>query len=470
MSAQSDFTLTDLEVLRRYEVEDYGIFCAEPSPFRVYYYSYIQRNTAYSFDPFPHTDLICALYQKKYLRAYRLLNALNEPLAPQEAAAACLLALSGTDRLLNTVLDHCPPIPDFQFTGPGAVSSLLVIAAALDLSGKVRILLQRGADPNRGSAERSPLETAFVHTRTASLEELLASPDLEIEITEPMLEEWGWLSPTATKGRAVLRRKCCQLLWDKIKPQDSEPCSPDELPIHPHLRPKHALHHNKIFLAARICEKNPINAEDIDDIVCFWGDIDIPSIHHTHGSDWRKWNYQQDLLRSFLRRFPEYLEHPDIRRLVARAVTVMLEPDEELLSMAAQLADGPVCLHPWSDCGSYTMQSFLPNWQKWLGERLVPAIETQHLTSTWFRLHNNLEQFCHLSVVGSIADEQWAEILSLLLEQIPPEKTALLFAPGRILSHAPSEKLLAMLPRVSAEQRGVILLHCDPVSAPNYDL
>lgn len=470
MKSCESFTLTDYEVIWNYDTYHYHIFFND--------YNHFLQSTlwgsgksAQQFEPFLHPELIRSLYEKKYLRAYRYLKALNEPMPPNDAAAACLLALSGTDKLLNTVLDHCPPIPDFQFAGPGVVSSLLVIAAGLDLPRKMRILLQRGANPNRAGASPSPLEMAFQEAHYQVLQELLSSPDLEIKLTEPMLDAWGWLAPTAKMRRGALRSKCCKLLWQHIQPLDSDLSNQDPMPIPPELRPRHALQHNRLTLTAKICETNALDPSDIDDILRYMRCSFAPQYHNPSSPTFaRKWGYQTELLFTFLHRFPEKLNDPTIRRLVALAAATDPNPGEDLLSLAAQLSDGPIILDPWCDFYENDLAVLFANWQDRLGDRLFPAVKASDITPSWISTARRCEHLCRIHLIDSIPHEKWSGFLPVILKLTPPHKLHRLFAPGRILSLAPAEKLLALLPQLSNEQCAIILQHCGTTHSPNYDL
>ena len=138
------------------------------------------------FEDLEHLPLIKALFHEKYTVADRLLKNLSEPLPPKDAVAACLCALNSTERRMNALLDHCPPIPDFQFLGVGKTASLLDVTVRCGKHKMLALFLKRGADPNGGPSPQTatpPLETAFCLNAYLCLEQLLKSPRLRPALT-----------------------------------------------------------------------------------------------------------------------------------------------------------------------------------------------------------------------------------------------------------------------------------------------
>jgi hypothetical protein len=171
------------------------------------------------FDALQERDLIYSITQLNYSRVYSLLRKLDHPLSPTDAMAACLCALNGTSKLMNTLLDHCPPLPEFQFQGVGKVSSLLNSAVEYDKRAMVDILLRRGADPNGSSCDgKVPVEVAFCNHAYGSLKRLLEIPGIEIPLTDDMLYAWGALTTGDTGGIYFnpCSLWCCQLLLEKL--------------------------------------------------------------------------------------------------------------------------------------------------------------------------------------------------------------------------------------------------------------
>ena len=478
MSTVTDFNFTDIDLFRRL-LND---------PFTSPLTATITDTAPIPFAPFDHPELIKAIYELKYSKAYRLLGELTDPLSPQEAAAACLCALLGSDRLLNAVLDHCPPIADFQFDGAGCLSSLISTAVRFDLDKKLRILLRRGADPNRGSDCCSPLEIAFAEENYSSLWELLQAPDLKIELTEPILEAWGQLYPLQdAEGSALLFQWCCQTICDKLSPEPTNLLSPSYIP--PQLRPRHALAHYNLLLAAQICETNPLSEEDLSDLQTHF-DTHFPPLlrRFVPFSNEQAWTTHTALLKAYIRHMPDYREDPVLRRSIACAATGSPEPDEELLAIAAQLPDGPIHLnaddifHLCHDSAlgfayNYGLfREFSSKWDDLLGDRLPLALDLSELTSSLLNQLSILDSHAlltHFIFTGSIEDDKWDELLAIILPQLPhlidsDRDFDRFFQPSRIFTHVPADKLLAILPQLPLQQRARILLHVRTES--NYEL
>lgn len=463
METTGNFSFSDADLYLRFFNHPFTSSHAEPP----------DDTSCYPFPPFEHPALIQALYELNNRKAYRLLSELTEPLTPHEAAAACLCAVLGSNKLLNTVLDHCPPIPDFQFKGVGQVSNLIALVVKFDLEKKLRILLHRGADPNKGSDSLSPLEIAFTHGSYSSLWELLKVPHLEIELTEPILNIWGQLStsPDAVGADLVLQW-CCQSICEKLNPSPLQ--FPGIIPecIPPQLRPRHALAHGNMFLAAQICETNPMNEEDYEDLLAHFDDhFPLPLHPHSPLSNERTWNAYTTLLKAYTRHVPDFRDHPILRRAIACAAVATPTTDEELLSAAAQLPDGPIHLKANDilylsngTCLSFSRDLLTPFSSKWdelLGDWLPLALDLNELTPSLLSLPNSRALFTHFIFTGSIEDEKWDELMEWILLKLITFDQELdqLFRPGRLLSHVPSDKLLALIPQLSLHQRSAILMH-----------
>ena len=365
--------------------------------------SYISQRCSWQedtpFDEFLYPDLIRVLYEKQYKQAHRLLNEMTSTLPHQEALVACLCALHGSDRLFQKILDICPPVPEFQFAGPTSLP-LLLTAVKLDQPKKVRMLLRRGADPNRGSGECSPLEAAFINVYYPVLRDLLSHPSTEVELTESMLDAWGRLiSDPDAKGKDLMRQWCCQLLHEKRNPAPPIGIFQiDIAPIPPELRLRHALKHRNFSLAVRLCEENKVESEDVNLLFNFF-----------------HWTFPRpseeppslELLLSFLRHFPEHVTDPALRRTIVGFAVSTEMPNEELLALAEKLPDGPVHLH--TDDLLYLLNGsrlprLLSRWSNRLSDRLVPTLALQNTKAeiliSYF--HNNYLH--HFHCTGNFSD------------------------------------------------------------------
>ena len=472
MSTDTSFTFTDVDLVHR----------LLSNPFTPATTSEDINITNLPFAPFGHPELIKALYELKHSKAYRLLNELTDPLSPQEAAAACLCALLGSGRLLNAVLDHCPPIAQVQFEGIGLLSNIVSVAVRFDLSRKLAILIHRGADPNRYGDHQSPLEIAFMEENYSSLWELLKAPNLEIELTEPILEAWGTLnvSPDAEENEFFFRW-CCQEICHKLSSEQTH--FGIGLPSYiPHqLRPHHALAHGNLLLAAQICETNSLSAEDHDDILaCFEDHFPLPLSKHCPFSNEREWTAYTTLLKSYIRLVPDCTENPILRRAIACAAAGNPTQDEELLNAVLRLPAGPVHLKAqdifYLSSGTFwgythnLLERFASKWDELLGNWLPLALDLSELTHSILSFYTASVLFRHFIFTGSLNDDSWDELLNTILRQLICFEQDLdpFFQPGKILTHAPADKLLTFLPQLSFNQRASLLLHVN--SNKNYDL
>ena len=282
------------------------------------------------FDSFQLPALIYAIYRRNYAGAYKLLNSLSAPLSPRDAMAACLCALTASDRLFHTVLAHCPPLPDFQFQGVGAVSSLLNVVAELDAPKRLEVLLNRGADPNSGPLETSPLEAAFCSRSYSCMTRLLDHPDIHFHLTEPILNELGQLQLNpADPTQDVLHLWCCQTLLEHLS--DTALSLPFDLPLPPQLQIKHALQCNNLELAERLCRERPLSEEELTDLRHFLHQnlsIALPLHFYLSPDVWLSF------LSTLLERYPDLLGEPDPDKLSPLAMHLLeTGSDEQLLHL-----------------------------------------------------------------------------------------------------------------------------------------
>lgn len=473
MSIVNSFTLTDLDLLLHF-------INAPFTPAKID--DDTDPTKTYHFAPFEHPELIKAIFELKYAKAYRLLNELTGSLSPQEAAAASLCALLGSDRLLNAVLDHSPPLAEFQFEGVGCAKNLVDFAVKFDLSKKLQILLRRGANPNKVGETPSPLEIAFTEGSYSALWELLESPDLEIELTEPILDVWGSLSASLdTEFNASLLDFCCQTICTKLAPEHKRSPFIYHGIIPPQLRVRHALAHGNAALAARICETNSLTEEDHEQLrIYFDGHFPLPFHQSMPFSNDKEWSSYVALLKIFIRLTPNYQEDPVLRRAIACAVAGNPTQDDELIAIAAQLPSGPIHLkiddiwHISHDKYLSFIYNLMPNffskWDELFGARLPAALDLNGLTPHLLVQPDAHVILTHCIFTGTITDEKWDELLAHIVNNLRGHDNdcSQLFQQGKILSHIPADKLLSILPQLSIKQRADFLLHVK--KKPSYDL
>ena len=153
-------------------------------------------------------ELLAALEDKNYPAAYSALRRLNEPLSGRMAGDCLCAALECTLKLFCALLDHCAPgeyasITSWKLpTGEGFVEvkgSILTLAAAMDKTAHMNVLLERGWDVNASSlasvqALREHAPSFFgsnVPAHTAESRMICAEAELhEVHGTSLMHEKW----------------------------------------------------------------------------------------------------------------------------------------------------------------------------------------------------------------------------------------------------------------------------------------
>lgn len=429
------------------------------------------------FSALREPELIEALYHLNYPGAYSRLKKLTQPLPPQDAMAACLCALSGTERLLETVLDHCPPVREFQFQGVGKVPSLLAAAAAYDKAAALEILLRRGADPNSGpDGWTSPLEAAFTSQSLRCLEVLLNVPDLEVSLTPPMLAVWGSLRE-CDHACNPLPQWCCELMAKRLLGTSGDLLGP--VPLPPQLRLKYALDCGNGALAARICRERPLGDEDVQDARQFFSAPGRFSLLMKQDSSWELETLQNRLsfLLGFLDARPETLEEPVFRSAVAETALALPEPDPALNRWVERLDCGPVvirelpCIHSLpNEPVIFPLQSlfestsldgeFFPRWDQRLGSRLTPALDRNDappfslFPQTDIRLVLDRVVFTGAASPGHLSPAAGA-----VLAYAPEDQLPRLLQPGALLAEEPASLLLDACQKLEPGRRNAILPH-----------
>ena len=346
--------------------------------------------------PLQEPQLIAAIYHKNYPGIYRRLDKLTKPLSHADAMAACLCALNGSRLLMNRILDHCPPIPQFQFQGVGRFSSLVETAARYEFLSALDVLLSRGADPNRGPGgieQLSPLESVFFNNSYLSLIRLLQEPTLDLTVTESLLATWGKLKESALWtddgefDRSTMHAWACQTLYKSIT--GSQELFLESVPLLPQLRLRHALMHNNVELAIRLCREHPLDKEDLEQARSFFADhYQLPLLtQHSSEQLISMCAQQTEFLLELLERCPQLLETPELRTAVCCAVLAPSQPDERVQCWAERLKPGPVQL-PESMLfldnlfrlfrGSALDQKFCRRWKRRIPGCVKPTLSRHH--------------------------------------------------------------------------------------------
>ena len=433
------------------------------------------------FEDLQEQELIYAIYQRNYPRAYSLLRKLKQPLSPTDAAAACLCALAGTPRLMNTLLDHCPPISEFQFQGVGLTASLVNVAVRHDKNKMLDILLSRGADPNGGPiplTAKTPIEEAFCSTAYSCLKRLLEIPDLSIPLTEPMLNTWG--AQTTDSDSSLFFNPCglwcCQLLLERLTGETGSLFDP--LPVPSQLRLGHALYHANYELAAKICDVRPLTDEDADEVLAHYA-ADRLDCSLFGGSDskgdllYMKRAQEIQFLCQFFCQRPDLLQTPQLRAAVALAALAMPEEDPFLARWIQQMEDGPVLL-PALPCrfGSYHIpyqsfpvwnvaseveDEFFARWEARLGPRLIPAMDINAPTMRELAPHSLRQVLQQVHFVGTPPTDALSTAAAQMLLHAPEDMLPQLLQPCGLLAQEQPQLLLDACQDLPPVRRNLIL-------------
>lgn len=430
------------------------------------------------FEDLQEQALIYAISKKNYRRAYSLLCKLDHTLAPTDAAAACLCALSGTTNLMNALLDHCPPIPEFQFQGVGLTSSLLNVAAKYDKSKMLDILLRRGADPGGGPTPltaRPPVEVTFCSGSYLSLKRLLEIPDLQVELTEEMLETWGnlRLQTDTPFQNNILLSWCCQLMLERLTGLPTAPFDP--LPIPQEMRLGHALCHGNPELALRICETRPLTDADIRDLEQHYTLNNRCTLLEVGCSEALRimqiW-YAHILVQA-LEQFPHLLAAPWMRFAVASTALALPTPDEDLQCWVARMPDGDIPMHNLPthfQRGLFTPDGWFPNtdldelffsrWDERLGRHLTPALDLNgDLLPENMSPKNLREILDRVHFTGESSPDKLRIIPGRLLVSVPEEMLPELLQPGGLLTREDPKVLLDACQELPLSRRNNLLPH-----------
>ena len=434
--------------------------------------------------------IVRAYYIKDYKFAEHSLMALPAPLSHQDAMVACLCALDGPIEAMKLLLDHCPPIPEFQFQGVGTVSSLLQVAVDYNKHDMLELLLARGADPNAGPTPEtacSPLETAFCGNKQLCLKHLLKAETLHPDLTEKMLFHWGTLQRKMKSDRYF-----DNLFWQKQLSADwlpenarllaerlaGVPVSPDDpLPIPPQLRIEHALEHCNYELAAHLCQTRLLTDAEKDTVLTYYANcsehaleayrpgpiiIDDPNL----GCD------AVDFLLQFLQQFPETLNHPAIRFAVAVTTVQLNKPDSRLQIWADRLEDGPIYLkklpflnlipshYDWYKGFFHTLKnSFFLHWRERLGSRLFPVYPVDsHVPASQPSSSTDLSLlFEFAAFTGQRPQDTVSSVANYALQYAPVEFLPKLMQPGELLAEEAPHALIHAARSLPEHRRNQIL-------------
>ena len=433
------------------------------------------------FDALQERDLIYAITRLNYPRVYSLLRKMDHMLSPTDAMAACLCALNATPKLMNTLLDHCPPIPEFQFQGVGQVSSLLNVAVEYDRYPMLDILLQRGANPDRGPLDaKSPAEVAFCHHAYGSFKRLLEIPDLEIPLTDDMLYAWGALTTDIIGSTGITDGPlynpcglwCCQLLQERLTGEPSSLFAP--LPVPPQLRLGHALYHANFELATHLCNIRPLTDEDAADVLAHYT-ADRLDCTLLNGNEMEnaflsaKREQEIRFLCQLLHCRPDLLNTPQLRSAIALAAVSVPEEDIFLRRWTQQMEAGHVLLPRLPVKQEMYLDRFLfdvetsidftlfSRWEQRLGNGLVPIMD---INAPCFRdmsptmVRQVLE---HVHFIGTPPTDTLSTLAVQILHHAPEDLLPELLRPEGLLAQEQPHLLLDACQEIPLTRRNRML-------------
>lgn len=410
-----------------------------------------------AFEGLQHPELIQALLQGKPAILDSLLRKLTVPLPPQDALVLCLCALDGSEKRMHAILDHAPPIREFQFLGVGKTASLLNVAVHFKKHKMLELFLKRGADPNGGPTPQtavSPLEIAFCSDSYLCLERLLKSPDLRPELTDKMLKHWADLKPDPTNPYPQ-GLMCCQSLLEALTGEIPDPDDP--FPCPPQLTLETLLEQRNLPFATHICRKRPLSDREQEAALQFLSAKRYVVLLNEHllsnpvpdflGDTHREY---VAFLLSVLERYPLWLHLPELRFPIVTTALAPHKPSEALQSLVEQLEDGPVFLKELSASGgiyegglpvpklrpNFTLsESLFPRWDERLGSRFVPTMEISADLYLPFMTDEEIQLMLdRIHFVGQRSADSLSNIGKQFLRYAPEHMLAGLLQPGGLLT------------------------------------
>ena len=204
-------------------------------------------------------------------------------------------------------------------------------------------------------------------------------------------------------------------------------------PLLPQLHLSHALRHDNVELALRICRERDLDEEDRHSVRAYCArqenwllQEDAPKHRLT------SWKQRGELLALTLERCPELLETPELRQGLAAVAIALPQPDERVRRWVERMADGVARLKNIPlGCGAEddifavlleleTLEHhFFPRWEERMGHRLIPALHRD----------THLENLC-------------GKDLSLLLERFAVEERGMSYEHFLRRFASPRERML----------------------------
>ena len=434
--------------------------------------------------PWQENDLITAFFNlpKDPSQAEQLLQELSAPLSPKNANSACRIALSlgAPLSLLNTLLDHCPPIPEFQFEDMSPMDNLLDAAIILKRPDGLKLLLERGADPNAGPHSPSPLATAFRHDDHRSLELLLQQKTLRLDVSEHMLEYWGCLrNDTPDSTFAASLWWSAHMLLEHLTgiPANTE----EPYPLHPRLELRHALRNRNLDLATQLCKIRPLTEEEQTVALAYFRMpvVTTFSIRPRYSGYWEldrenldpnTFRLRKDapiirFLLQFLERYPHLLNTSEMRAAVTATAMNLPTPNRQLQQLVDQMDNGPVSIYTVPLRRKHSLldfrrldATFFSRWKACFGDRLIPAFSTHSALNLLHIEGNDLQILFENAVFfGERLDDTISAVAEYALQHAPLDLLPRLMQPGVLLAEEPSAALFQAIGSLSECRRNQLL-------------
>ena len=422
-----------------------------------------------AFQNLQYPEIAEAFFNGSYRKIPGMLKKLPGPLPPKDAAAACLCALPASVALMTDLLNHCPPLPEFQFEGIGRVTSLLGIAARFDKHKMLDLFLKRGADPNGNPNQphvRSPVEEAFCSNAYRSLTRLLKCPDVKVELTDSIREHWSRLAydPDDTYPQPLW---CSQLLLETLTGKPADPDDP--FPIPAELTLEDVLSCSNLNLAMYMCSTRTLtNADKMAALKHLIGHHP-PELYNEYHSDSQVRDYRlaSYFLMSLLDACPDLLQHPVVRTSLAAAAIAFPKPEPAFRRWVDRLEDGPIFLpnlpegvrHVTRQSERVTLEDdFFPRWDERLGRRLVPTMSIQ----TNLHLKNLSDDEIRLLLervpfTGQRQPDKICPLSAQLMQYAPSDMLPELIQPGNLLALEHPHAILDACEQLSPDRRNMLL-------------
>lgn len=338
-----------------------------------------QNGTPVEQDTPGYQSVKSAVWRKDYNVLYALLRRQTETFTPKEAFALCCQAIQRkcTLHAFQTILAHCPPLPDFacfgNLPGESAVAfsggGLVTEAAKEDHVPVLQYLLEQGCDPNQHEGDLcSPLEMALQSCSIGAIKLLVQRDDVDFTVTDHMRYIWADMGSYPRQDHCFCAAAGRLLGKDKVY---------SEVPLLPGMTVSHAADKENWPLVYRLCRETEVTAEQVRAVlssyisglwecgVCFCVDQELAH-----------------LFDALLTVCPEALQDETVRWLLAISVLcARVEELERLRPWAEKMPEGDILPMEIDGCLWITFETpedaarSLRRWEERLGRRFRPVLQ-----------------------------------------------------------------------------------------------